>query len=237
MLGLGQVSKGASTTASVSTTAVNTAEAGSLFVVLVSTDRLDVISTPTDNKGNTYTLVSSVVTSAGPRGSVYHCINGVGGTSHQVTGSLSSGAGIVVLFMEITGALQFSLVDRSGAQEDDTSPFTSPSITTLNRDDFLFASFTGNSATTPATHAISSASPSGGWTIPAGSDETDATFWTSCLAYQIVTDVGTYSSGFTEAGGASDCIAGILAHKARYYQDDATTHPKHKLRRRAQGTI
>lgn len=200
---VGQTSKGRTSLGnSVDTTGVTTNVNGSNFYVAVITGVAQAISTPTDNFSNIYSLVRNVAVTLGPEAAVYECINGIGGASHVVSCGITGGpAAVTGLFLEMLDA---GARDKENGVEDDASPFTSPSVSTVLPVELLIGMLAGNSSSNPATHAISSASPASGWTIQSAADETNgASFWTGCLATQLVGVTGAYNSGFTETGSGS----------------------------------
>lgn len=147
---IGRTSNGTSVT----TAAINTAGSGRTFLVVAS-DAGD-MSTPTDNKSNTYTALGSGNSNAGNLLRAWICVNGTGGSGHQATGTKSSAGYPSMLLLEISGALTSGAND-SGAYNQGGDDFTPYTLTTTGAslaqaDNLVVGAFThNNSGTTDAT--------------------------------------------------------------------------------------
>lgn len=199
-IAVGQKVKGVFSGSSGTTAAITTAATGSVIVRLMEWDNTLNFTSITDSKSNTYTQISVERTISTIKGRAYYKENATGGASHTFSGAVSSSANISLYVLEITGALTSGALDQSNSQTDAASPFTSPSITTTQAAELIWAGLIGNSATTPATHAEST-----GFTIQ-NDVTTGGPDWTGCDASKIVASTGTYNSSFTENGGSSACV-------------------------------
>lgn len=207
---IGQTSKGRTGSGtSVGTTGVNTSS-GSTFVVLLAFNNSTTFTSIADTingsaSGNTWTQIGTEPSISGGKFRAYYCQNGNGGTNHVVTVTVGAATAITALMVEVTGVVTTSVTDGTSAFTlDSSSPFTSANVTTANANDVLVAGVMGDSGSNPATHAISSASPSSGWTIQTSTEETNgASFWVGCMATQTVSATGTYNGGFTESGATN----------------------------------
>jgi hypothetical protein len=203
-IGIGQKDK-KTTTAGTSVVLAPTGSTitGSTFIVGVHCRISTTVSTPTDNKGNTYVQTGTTLNNGFAQALQFRCENGTGGSSHQITVSTSSSVEIVAMFMEVTGAASASL-DKTAQANPTASPFKSgATATTAQANELLVGFFCGDSGSNPATHAVSGSTPAAGsWTIQV--DETDgSTLWPACLATAIVSATGAYEAGFTETGSST----------------------------------
>lgn len=216
---VGQTSKGAGNpVSSISTTGVVT-QPGSALVALLVWDSSSTFTSISDTinggaSGNTWVLIGSEQTYSTARTRAYYVTNANGGSNHVVTFTPSASCNCVILFVEITGIPASDAVDGTPSfVADASSPFTSGNVTTSTAGAMLVGGLVCNSGSNPATHAISSATPSSGWTIQSGAEETNgASFYTGCLATQVVSSTGTYNSGFTESGGSDSSVL-LIAFK------------------------
>jgi hypothetical protein len=205
-------------TTSTTTSGVTTQASGSTFVVFVQTNRAGDplhITSVTDSKSNTYTLVTS--DNPGYGGdinlSAYVCVNGTGGASHTVTANYDEQATNNVFFIEITGADTTSPADGAAATVGGGTAGTSwpaPTVTTTNAADIIIScagSYGFNtgivtiSANTAAGYAVIDS-------ILAGTVSRHAV-----TSYLVVSSVGSYGDTYTTS--ATDGYSAItLAFKA-----------------------
>lgn len=207
----GRIASGVTNT--VTTGSITSSATGSTFLLFMQWEGASTFSSISDSKGNTYTQIGSELTAnSGAKSRGYYCENGNGGSSHTFTCTTAGNVAITLHAIEITGGKTASILNPTppAAADDTSSPFTSNNITTL-QNDVLLAAWMGctNSGSNPATHAEST-----GFTIQAGTDETDAsTYWTGCIATKVVSSTSTYACSFTETG-ASTAAVRIAAFEA-----------------------
>lgn len=107
----------------VTTAAMNTVASGRTFLIISSDTGL--MSTPTDNKGNTYTACGSGNSNAGNLLRGWICVNGTGGAGHTASATMSGNSYPVMVLMEISGALTTGAHDTGAYNQgpDDATPY------------------------------------------------------------------------------------------------------------------
>jgi hypothetical protein len=180
---------------SVTTTGVATSATGSTFVVLVQADAT--INTPTDNKGNTYTAVTTSRANSGINSRMYYCENGAGGSGHTFTFTTGFSANLSIYAVEITGGLTSGILDQQNSIVDSSSPFTVTTGATTQAAEISIAALSGNSGSSPATHAEST-----GYTIQA-QVTTGGPDWPGCIASKVLSATGAQTPSFTESGAST----------------------------------
>lgn len=114
------------------TVTINTAATGSSFLVAFFTANGDTVNAVSDNKGNTYSSVTSVVDSTnGNKMWLYQTTNGAGGSGHTFTVTMSSGGVVLISGIEVTGAVTASLIDQTNTAFDSSTPFGCAVTTTV----------------------------------------------------------------------------------------------------------
>jgi len=178
------------------TTATRTSAAsGSTFVVFCQADATP--NTPTDNKGNTYTAVTTAVTNSSIVSRMYYCQNGTGGSGHTWTFTTPFSADLSMYVLEILGGLTTGILDAVNQVLDSSSPFTVTSAATTQAAELAVAAMSGNSGTNPATHAEST-----GYTIRS-EVTTGGPNWTGAIASKVLSATGAQTPSFTENGGTT----------------------------------
>ncbi len=202
------------TGASGASNAISSAATGSSFLVFVSTDGTQTVTSVTDNKGNTpYAIVGSTLSNflgAGVSAVIYLFTNGVGGSGHTATANLTGSADAEVYLLEVVGGVTASLVDALSSafwNDDSATPFTSNNVVTTNATDLLLAfTITGSTSGTETLTWSNSFSQ-------VVADGNSAHF-TTAIAKQIVSTTGTYNSSFTSSGaGTTECATAVIALK------------------------
>jgi len=185
--------RGTTTTATVTTTAgTSTGGSGTIFQIFVSFDPGVTISSVTDSKSNTYSLVGTVVTGRGKLAR-YRCVGGTGGASHTATVNFSGNAFAVAHLVEVTGAATSTPGDISTSAVDTTSPYTISSGTLAQAAEVVIAAIESNTGVNGAY------SESTGFTIL--SQESDFNnFWTSAVASLVVASTTGVTPSFTRSG-------------------------------------
>lgn len=188
------------------TTATRTsAAASSTFHVTAIAD--SVLNTPTDSKSNVYTAATTNTTQSTINCRTYRKENGTGGALHTWTISTTGSANLTALVGEAVGVATASVLDQANQGTDAATPFGNAiAITTTQAGEIIFASLSGNSAVTPATHAEST-----GFTI-CETVTTGGPDWPGALAYKVVASTGTYNASFTEASGTNASVH-IVSYK------------------------
>lgn len=202
-------SNASASTASLATAGVATQATGSTFVIGVGWGSAAFTSVA-DNKGNTYSIIDAEISASAHKTRLYYCENGVGGAGHTSTLTLGSADACTIFFLEITGGLTASILDQHIGRDDTTSPYTlAVGLTTTQDDELLVAFLFGDSGSNPATHAESGLGSS---TIQ--EDVTNGTtFWTGCMATQVVAATAAYNPSWTESG-ATDSHVWLATFKA-----------------------
>ncbi len=186
--------RGTSTSNTVTTTAgTSTGGAGTIFYLVVSFDPGVTISTVSDSKGNTYSIIGSVV-SGGANIARYKCEGGSGGGSHTATVTFSGTAYPTLHLIEISDAAAVSPLDVSATGTDSATPYDSVSTGSLAQaDEVVIASIEQNFG------APGNYSETTGFTVL--SQEPDVSnFWTSCVAALVVASTGSVTPSFTRTG-------------------------------------
>lgn len=220
-IGVGVTTKATTTGATSVTSAGATTTTGSTVFVGVhcrSPGQGVTISSVADNKSNTYTEVTGSpigMDTDFSRGYLYKCENITGGSGHTFTTTVNTSTEIVMVVIEITGAATSS-IDSHNEVLDTSSPFASGATgTTAQAAELVLGYIANNSGSNPATIAVSNATPSSGWTIPAGSNEQDgASLWPAGFAYVVVSSTGTYQSSFTASGATQAAVYTVTVKEA-----------------------
>lgn len=189
--------------ASVTTSGVTTT-AGSTFVIVCSCGA-GTSMTPSDSKGNTYTLIDNQVVNGGNI-SAWYSANGTGGSGHTASATLSGSDFPVLHFIELAGAATTAPLD-SGAgvflTDSDGGPFTVTS-NTLAQADSLVLTWAESDAAGAQSYGAS------GYTVSAETDGDN--YWTHGIGYKVVSATTAQSATWTGIGGS--VALGITAFKA-----------------------
>lgn len=197
--------RGTSSGSSVSTTAgTSTGGVGSVFLLLVSFDPGTNISTVSDSKGNTYSLIGSVVTAGTAKLAAYICEGGTGGASHTGSMTFSGSAFPTLHLLEVTVAATSTPLDIAVSGSDSATPYTLSSGTLAQAAEAVIAMCEIN-----AVGNVGSYSVTGGFTIL--SEEPDAdNYWTSGVAAQITAATTAVTASFTRTNGGAATLSGLL---------------------------
>ena len=191
---------------STTTASATTAASGSTFIVCVAGQT----NSPTisDSKANSYSLVANCSVDADlgaspGRTRMYVCVDGTGGSGHTFTASGTNGYYSVFAF-EITGGDLVDPEKESASQNDTSTPFTDPGITTSVANSLLVAFMQCDCSGTAVITA--------GNSFTKQDEKTDgANVWVSAVATRIVSSTGTYNSTWTETNSASEANVLIAA--------------------------
>lgn len=177
-------------------TGATTTASGSTFVVLMSYDATTTASTPTDNKGNTYTQAGTTLTDGtGAKVGIYYSANATGGPGHTVTASFSGSSFAVIHFIEVTGAASASF-DQAVSAADFISPYTVTSGTLAQAAEVVLTIACLNGSTSGTANTYSSSNT----TIL--SQEIDAAnWWTSAVSKLVTSATTAVTPSFTVALG------------------------------------
>ncbi len=197
--------RGKSSSNSVSTVAgTSTGGADSVFVLFVSFDPGVNISTVSDSKGNTYSLIGSVVTAGTAKLAAYKCEGGTGGASHTGSMTFSGTAYPTLHLVEVTGAALSSPLDIVVSGSDSATPYTLASGTLGQAAEVVLAMCEINAVGNVGAYSVS-----GGFTIL--SDEPDAdNYWTSGVAAQVTSATTSVTASFTRLNGGATTLSGLL---------------------------
>jgi hypothetical protein len=189
----------------VTTASATSAASGSTFLIGVSIDNPSTMSTPTDSKGNTYTLVGVEINSAAGlfKSAVYKCENGVGGAGHTASVAITPANTISLHLFEVDGGTP--IVDVSNQGTDNASPWQSPSVTQTYPLETLVSYITTDGSTAGTFTAQA------GMTKGASFIDSGVTVWPSGFA-SVTTDVaggriGSWTDTSTSANAAVHIIA------------------------------
>lgn len=187
------------TTAGITTTA-----SGSSFFVMFATGDSSTVTSVTDSKSNTYSLLTSVVDSNdGHKNWVYYTENGTGGSSHTFTVT-TSGNNLNIFAFEVTGGATSSIIDVSATvYNDGETPFDC-SITTTVAETLAIAYAHAGSGT-------GSWTANGGFTAGQSAQNAGAAF-TDTWAYKAVASAGTENPAWTY----SEALSGSKASRISF---------------------
>lgn len=164
------------------------------------------LTTPTDNKTNTYVAGAAQVTAAsGAQCRWWYCENALGGAGHTWTCASSSDVRSVFV-LEIKQGLTSGIVDQATAGVSDVvSPYTSNTTgTTAQANEMIVAMVATDSVS--GTEVITWG---GGFTQSTAVG--DANFATGGLATQISSATGTFTSSITSAGAGTTGAVSFVA--------------------------
>jgi hypothetical protein len=195
---------------SISTSAITTS-AGSVLAAAAITDTGTFSGTPIDDsKGNSWAQINTEITNFGSTGGsqrmrLYYSELAFFGASHTVAAHFSASGPGTLLVVEIADGMVPGVFDQTAQGNVHAvapGPFaTAAAPLTTAQIELILGAYFGISSANPATHAVSGATPSAGWTVHAGAEETDGTvFYTGCLASARVTQANAYVASFTEVG-------------------------------------
>lgn len=227
-----QATKGRTASAtSISSSAITTS-AGSVLAACAVCDTGTFSGTPpiSDNKGNSWTQIDVEISNFGTTGGsqrmrLYFSELTTVGAGHTVTSSYSAAVPSTLLVVEIGGLASgsFDKSNKGNVHAAAPGPFaTAATPATTQLIELVLGAMFGISGANPASHAVSGATPSAGWTVHSGAEETDGTqFYTGCMGSVRVTNTGTYVASFTETG---DTDAGVYV--ATFKESGASVSPQ-----------
>jgi hypothetical protein len=163
--------------------------------------------TVTDDKGNTYNLVTNTDKGIGSTCTKTFLALNITGGATQITVAVSPNQLISCTAQEISGVATSSAVDQSsGLYDTGTTPWGGTAITTANASDYLYsAAYCPDSAVNLVAGA--------GYTEPTGAEYDRSTGETISSAYQVVAATGTYQCNWT-SNVAQDTFVIQIALKA-----------------------
>ena len=190
-----------------STASGTSAASGSTFFIGVSYDNASSITSVSDSKGNTYTIVGSEInnTSGTFKSAVYKCENGVGGASHTATVNVSPAATISLHLFEVDGGTP--IVDVSNQGTDNSSPWQSPSVTQTYPIETL-VSYITTDGTTAGTFTAQAGMTKGASFVDSG-----VTFWPGGFASTTVNVAGGRIGSWTDTSTSANAAVHIIALK------------------------
>lgn len=146
-----------------------------------------------DSKANTWVEILSEL-GANPTTRMYYAKNIVGGAGHTFTLTNTADSDPSIWMVEILGAQVAAPLDQKAQTPDTVSPYDSPSVTTVEANEFLVGFFAGDSAQNPTTQTV--AAP-----FNLLDEVTNgAAFWCGATAYRIVSSIASYIASFTQTG-------------------------------------
>ena len=203
------ISVGGSTASgtTVTTASGTSASSGSTFLVGISFDNPSSITSVSDSKGNTYTLVGSVVNNATGafKSAVYKCENGTGGASHTATVVINPANTISLHLFEVDGGTP--IVDVSNEGTDGATPWQSPSVTQTYPLETL-VSYITTDGTTAGTFTAQAGMTKGASFIDSG-----VTVWPSGFATVTTNVAGGRIGSWTDTSTSANAAVHIIALK------------------------
>jgi len=195
----------------VTTGGITTAASGSGIYLFCVFDKFtsQVFSSVTDNKGNSanYVQVGAeiVSTDSSVMARVYYCPNATGGAGHTATLTVTGSNGSLDLYIvEITTTNGAGItIDQATQNTDNTTPFTSSSITTTVANTMLMGGMSEN-ASTSVTHTA-------GNSFAVIDEETTANAWSGASSWRLVSATGTYNTSWTVTGTVSTSVQTIAS--------------------------
>lgn len=168
--------------------------------MVVSFDATTTISTVSDSKSNTWTILGSVSTTGGAKLAVYTSFNWTGGGSHTGTVTFSGNAFPVLHMFEVTGAATSSPVDIDITEAEVNQPFSVTSGTLAQNNELIVIIGEQNVAGI-ATDAYTSS------TSTILSQEPDlGNFWTSGIATSIVATNASQAWAITKGTSTTGAV-------------------------------
>jgi hypothetical protein len=189
------------------TTSSITTTTGDALVALASGEP-STFSTPTENKGNTFSAPSGFTpqTTGGgaPRAMAWKVDNATGGSGHTASFSFSTSADYVVFFGNLTGAATAAY--DTGVQTVDNAQNWDATTPTLAQANNVAIGFVGgDGGGNPNTYAAS------GWTVSA-SEFDGSLYWTACVFSKITSATTALPISATATNGAG-AVVQILVFK------------------------
>lgn len=180
-----------------------TTTTGSTFIVCLSFDNGVTVSSVTDSKSNTYTLIGSAQVSAGVthKKALYRCENGTGGASHTATAAFSGDPAGTIYLVEVTGAATASF-DQTAQGTDTESPYTL-TLPTLSQADEVIVTLFGTQSGGTLSYASSN-------TTLIGTESNGDAYWSSCVSKVVVSSTSAFSPSFTGGNIDTALIAGTF---------------------------
>lgn len=191
---IGQNSNASNTITSAAGT--STGGTGRVLYVTVSYDNGVTVSSISDNKSNTLSLIGSALLGNGGRLARYKCENFTGGASHTVTVNFSGTAYPTIIVTEIPTLLSSSPYDSaaSATNVDATSPYTATSGTLAQAASVLMSAAAQNQGSN-GSYSIS--------TFTKLADQSDVgNYWTHGVAYLVVSATTAITPSWTRSGAA-----------------------------------
>lgn len=192
-IGIGSFSNGNAFATTVTTANVNT-NTGSTFIVATNpqpSSSLTIVDSYSNSWGN---VISIPYNSPFSATNLWICQNGIGGSNHSVTITLTSATPLAVCFIEIINAANSSLDQQTSLTNQDNSTLNGPNVTTTQSNELILSIFglLGSS-----TNIITGAN--NGFSIGETYYEPNIPSFIS-WAYKIVSSVGTYATELIATG-------------------------------------
>lgn len=169
--------------------------------MIVSFDATTTISTVSDSKGNTWSLLGAVTTQGGAKVAVYYALNWAGGTSHTGSMTFSASAFPTLHMLEVTGAATTSPFNVDITEIETATPFSITSGALAQAAELIIMIGEQNAAGNDADQYTSTA-----LTI-LSSEPALTSFWTSGIATGIV--ASTSSANYDITKGTPTTVAGL----------------------------
>lgn len=179
------------------TAAGTTSVSGSTFVVPISFISSGSITSVFDNKGNTFSIIGSVVSSGGQSKAMYRCENGAGGAGHAVTVDFGGSSFGSAYLIEVTGAAAASF-DQTANAADGSSPYD-VTLPPLAQADEVVISIVGSESGGTVTYSSSN-------TTIIGSETDGNSYFTSAVSKAIRSSTDIFTPSFTSDGSGTHVI-------------------------------
>lgn len=178
-------------------TITGTVAAGSAIVASHVRDNGSAFTSMTTSMGGSFVQIGSELAdaTAGNCTRMYYLPNAAGGTNPTFTLTKGSGAFATLLIQELTNMELVTLLDQQNSVLDTSSPFDSPSVTTLFANEVLVGFSAADDTGTNAYVAGNSFSIQQQFS-------NGAVNWTCAQATRVVAATGNYNTTFTRTGAA-----------------------------------
>ena len=156
---------------------------------------------------NTWTLVETALTISDSEARCYRANNGVGGTNHTVTWTMTAAGNVIVAFFgEVTGAATGAF-DLGARGTDSATPFVSPGITP-SQANILLIGYMG----TEGAGGAAAFTPGNSFTTLDAVTDGD-TYFPGYTSYRNVTSIASYNISTTVTGSVTSSGNFIMAFK------------------------
>ena len=209
-----QIGRNSSSSNAVTTTGgTSTGGANSTFVLMVSHDPGAAVTSVSDNKGNSYSMVreGGYGTPSLQRVTVYECVGGVGGAGHTCTVNFDATAYPAAHFIEVTGAAASSPRDISVYSAPYNNPNPSAVVNTgalAQAAEVVLAIIATGAAGSPSYSEVSA------YSFTKLSEETDGdNYWTSAVFKKVTASTSSMATQWTDGAAEAQYSIAFVSYK------------------------